>query len=209
MGPSRLIAHDGNLMNGTTLKVLILFLRELKGDIIFRRAHLSRLKRRLSPSLQAHLSSVINKIHALLKYHGFRNYTDYTHKKCVRILTTRRRNYVWIHRQSHSLFSLSTIRMKWMDAVVRSHSAPVLSARRTRAGFTLTESLCVRAYSAAEASPEMLLLPGHAVVHSYIYCSNFTRHFQAIFYGSRDISFIFLTVHDNSVMAYIQQFKLL
>jgi hypothetical protein len=64
--------------DGTTRKVLILFLQEVKRDIIFRRAQLSEPRRReeLQHRIQAHLLSVITKIQALLEYQGVLNYTD-------------------------------------------------------------------------------------------------------------------------------------
>jgi hypothetical protein len=64
--------------DGTTRKVLILFLQEVKRDIIFRRAQLSEPRRGegLQPRIQAHLLSVITKIQALLEYQGVLNYTD-------------------------------------------------------------------------------------------------------------------------------------
>jgi hypothetical protein len=63
--------------DGTTRKVLILFLQEVKRDI-FRRAQLNEPRRReeLQPRIQAHLLSVITKIQALLEYQGVLNYTD-------------------------------------------------------------------------------------------------------------------------------------
>jgi hypothetical protein len=62
----------------TSRKVLILFLQEVKRDIIFRRAQLTEPRRReeLQPRIQAHLLSVITKIQALLEYQGVLNYTD-------------------------------------------------------------------------------------------------------------------------------------
>jgi hypothetical protein len=64
--------------DGTTSKALILFLQEVKRDIIFRRAQLSEPRRReeLQPQIQAHLLSVITKIQALMEYQGVLNYTD-------------------------------------------------------------------------------------------------------------------------------------
>jgi hypothetical protein len=64
--------------DGTTRKVLILFLQEVKRDIIFRQAQLSEPRRReeLQPQIQAHLLSVITKIQALLEYQDVLNYTD-------------------------------------------------------------------------------------------------------------------------------------
>jgi hypothetical protein len=64
--------------DGTTRKVLILFLLEVKRDIIFHRAQLSEPIRReeLQPRIQAHLLSVITEIQALLEYQGVLNYTD-------------------------------------------------------------------------------------------------------------------------------------
>ncbi len=64
--------------DGTTRKVLILFLQEIKRDIIFRRAQLAKPRRReeLQPRIQAHLLSVITKLQALLEYQGVLNYTN-------------------------------------------------------------------------------------------------------------------------------------
>jgi hypothetical protein len=64
--------------DGTTRKVLILFLQEIKRDIIFRRAQLAEPRRReeLQPRIQAHLLSVISKLQAFLEYQGVLNYTD-------------------------------------------------------------------------------------------------------------------------------------
>ncbi len=64
--------------DGTTRKVLILFLQEVKRDIIFRRAQLTEPRRReeLQARIQAYLLSVITKIQALLEYQGVLNYTD-------------------------------------------------------------------------------------------------------------------------------------
>jgi hypothetical protein len=58
--------------DGTTRKVLILFLQEIKRDIIFRRAQLAEPRRReeLQPRIQAHLLSVISKLQAFLEYQG-------------------------------------------------------------------------------------------------------------------------------------------
>jgi hypothetical protein len=64
--------------DGTTKKILILFLQEIKRDIIFRRAQLAELRRReeLQPRIQAHLLSVISKLQSFLEYQGILNYTD-------------------------------------------------------------------------------------------------------------------------------------
>jgi hypothetical protein len=64
--------------DGTTRKVLILFLEEVKRNIIFCRAQLSEPRRReeLQPWIQAHFLSVTTKIQALLEYQGVLNYTD-------------------------------------------------------------------------------------------------------------------------------------
>jgi hypothetical protein len=67
-----------HFLDGTTRKVLILFLQEIKKDIIFRQAQLAEPRRReeLQPRIQAHLLSVITKLQALLEYQGVLNYTD-------------------------------------------------------------------------------------------------------------------------------------
>ncbi len=64
--------------DGTTRKVLILFLQEIKRDIIFCRAQLAEPRRRekLQPWIQAHLLLVITKLQPLLEYQGVLNYTD-------------------------------------------------------------------------------------------------------------------------------------
>ncbi len=64
--------------DGITRKVLILFLQEIKRDIIFRVAQLAEPRRReeLQPRIQAHLLSVIFKLQAFLEYQGVLNYTD-------------------------------------------------------------------------------------------------------------------------------------
>jgi hypothetical protein len=64
--------------DGTTRKVLILFLQEVKRDIIFRRAQLSEPRRReeLQSRIHAHLLSVITKIQVLLEDQGVLNYAD-------------------------------------------------------------------------------------------------------------------------------------
>jgi hypothetical protein len=64
--------------DGTTRKVLILFLQEIKRDIIFCRAQLAEPRRReeLQPRIQAHLLLVISKLQAFLEYQGVLNYTD-------------------------------------------------------------------------------------------------------------------------------------
>ncbi len=64
--------------NATTRKVLILFLQEIKRDIIYRRAQLQEPRQReeLHPRIQAHLVSVINKITALLEYQETLQFSD-------------------------------------------------------------------------------------------------------------------------------------
>jgi hypothetical protein len=64
--------------DGTTRKVLILFLQEIKRDIIFHRAQLAEPRRReeLQTRIQAHLLSVISKLQSFLEYQGVLNYTD-------------------------------------------------------------------------------------------------------------------------------------
>jgi hypothetical protein len=61
-----------HITDATTWKALILFLQEIKRDIIYRQAQLQEPRRReeLHPCIQAHLVSVINKISALLEYLG-------------------------------------------------------------------------------------------------------------------------------------------
>ncbi len=58
--------------DATTRKVLILFLQEVKRDIIYRRAQLQepRRKEELHPRIQVHLVFVIKEISALLEYQG-------------------------------------------------------------------------------------------------------------------------------------------
>ncbi len=67
-----------HIPEATTRKVLILFLQEIKRDIIYRRAQLQEPQRReeLHPRIQAHLVSVINKISALLEYQGALQFSD-------------------------------------------------------------------------------------------------------------------------------------
>jgi len=67
-----------HVRDGTTRKVLILFLQEVKRDIIYRHAQLKQPRRReeLHPRIQAHLLSVIRKIRSLLEYQGVLKYTD-------------------------------------------------------------------------------------------------------------------------------------
>ncbi len=68
-----------HITDATTWKVLILYLQEIKQDIIYRRAQLQEPHRReeLHPRIQAHLISVINnKISALLDYQGALQYSD-------------------------------------------------------------------------------------------------------------------------------------
>ncbi len=64
--------------DGTTRKILILSLQEIKRDIIFRRAQLAEPRRReeLLPRIQAHLLSVISKLQSFLEYQGVLNFTD-------------------------------------------------------------------------------------------------------------------------------------
>jgi hypothetical protein len=64
--------------DGTTRKILILFLQEIKRDIIFRRAQLAEPRRReeLLPRIRAHLLSVISKLQSFLEYQGVLNFTD-------------------------------------------------------------------------------------------------------------------------------------
>ncbi len=59
-------------------KVLILFLQEVKQDIFFRHAQLTVPQQceELLPWIQAHLLSVVSKIHALLEYQGILHYLD-------------------------------------------------------------------------------------------------------------------------------------
>jgi hypothetical protein len=63
---------------GTTRKILILFLQEIKRDIIFRCAQLAEPRRReeLPLRIQAHLLSVISKLQSFLQYQGVLIYTD-------------------------------------------------------------------------------------------------------------------------------------
>ncbi len=67
-----------HVKDATTRKVLILFLQEIKRDIIYRRAQLQEPRRReeLHPCIQAHLVSVINKINALLEYQRTLQFSD-------------------------------------------------------------------------------------------------------------------------------------
>ncbi len=67
-----------HITDATTQKVLILFLQEIKRDIIYRRAQLQEPRRReeLHPHIQAHLISMINKISALLEYQGTVQFSD-------------------------------------------------------------------------------------------------------------------------------------
>jgi hypothetical protein len=64
--------------DGTTRKILILFIQEIKRDIIFRRAQLTEPRRReeLLPRIRAHLLSVISKLQSFLEYQGVLNFTD-------------------------------------------------------------------------------------------------------------------------------------
>jgi hypothetical protein len=66
------------ITDDTTQRVLILCLQEVKREIIFPHAQLMILRKReeLQPRIQAHLLSVINKIHALLRHLGVLRYTD-------------------------------------------------------------------------------------------------------------------------------------
>ncbi len=61
-----------HVKDATTRKVLILFLQEIKRDIIYRRAQLQEPRQReeMHPRIQAHLVSVINKVNARLEYQG-------------------------------------------------------------------------------------------------------------------------------------------
>jgi hypothetical protein len=67
-----------HVKDATTRKVLILLLQEIKRDIIYRRAQLQEPRRReeLHPRIQAHLTSVINKITSLLEYQGTLQFRD-------------------------------------------------------------------------------------------------------------------------------------
>jgi hypothetical protein len=67
-----------HVKDATTRKVLILFLQEIKQDIIYRRAQLQEPRQReeLHPRLQAHLVSAINKGTALLEYQGTLKFSD-------------------------------------------------------------------------------------------------------------------------------------
>jgi hypothetical protein len=67
-----------HILEATTRKILILFLQEIKRDIVNRRAQLQEPRRReeLHPCIQAHLVSVINKISALLEYQGALQFSD-------------------------------------------------------------------------------------------------------------------------------------
>jgi hypothetical protein len=58
------------LQDSTTQKILILFLQEVKHDIIFLHAHLTTWRRQeeLPLHIQAHLLLVVNKIYVLLEY---------------------------------------------------------------------------------------------------------------------------------------------
>jgi hypothetical protein len=64
--------------DATTRKVLILFLQEIKRDIIYRHAQLQEPRRReeLHLRIQAHLVSVVNKISSLLEYQGTLQFMD-------------------------------------------------------------------------------------------------------------------------------------
>jgi hypothetical protein len=64
--------------DATTRKVLILFLQEIKRDIIYRRAQLQepRWREELHPRIQAHLVLVVNKISSLLEYQGTLQFMD-------------------------------------------------------------------------------------------------------------------------------------
>jgi hypothetical protein len=67
-----------HVKDATTRKVLILFLQEIKRDIIYRRAQLQEPRRReeLHPRIQAHQVSMINKLNALLEYQGTLQFSD-------------------------------------------------------------------------------------------------------------------------------------
>jgi hypothetical protein len=64
--------------DGTTRKILILFIQEIKRDIIFRRAQLAEPRRReeLLPRIRAHLLSVISKLQSFMEYQGVLNFAD-------------------------------------------------------------------------------------------------------------------------------------
>jgi hypothetical protein len=67
-----------HIPDATTRKVLILLLQEIKSDIVYRQAQLQEPRRpeKLHPRIQAHLTSVINKISSLLEYQGTLQFTD-------------------------------------------------------------------------------------------------------------------------------------
>ncbi len=67
-----------HVTDATTQKVFILFLQEIKRDIIYRWVQLQEPHRReeLYPRIQAHLVSVKNKISALLEYQGALQFSD-------------------------------------------------------------------------------------------------------------------------------------
>ncbi len=67
-----------HIQDATTRKVLIIFLQEIKRDIIYRQAQLQEPRRQeeLHPQIQTHLVSVINKISSLLEYQGTLQFVD-------------------------------------------------------------------------------------------------------------------------------------
>jgi hypothetical protein len=67
-----------HITDATTWKVLILFLQEIKRNIVYRQAQLQEPRRReeLHPRIQAHLGFVINKVSALLEYQGTLQFSD-------------------------------------------------------------------------------------------------------------------------------------
>jgi hypothetical protein len=67
-----------HIPDSTSRKILILLLREIKPDIIYRRVPLQEPRRseELHPRIQAHLVSVINKISALLEFQGAPQFSD-------------------------------------------------------------------------------------------------------------------------------------
>ncbi len=85
-----------HLQDKNTWKVAILFLQEIKGDVIFRHAQLTVPRRReeLQPRIQAHLLSVVEKICALLEYRSVLIYMDaltflqHIHTNCLMINTS-------------------------------------------------------------------------------------------------------------------------
>jgi hypothetical protein len=61
-----------HLQDSKTQKVIILLLREIKRDTVYRHAQLKNPKRQeeLQLRIQAHLLSVVKKVMAFLEYHG-------------------------------------------------------------------------------------------------------------------------------------------